>query len=431
MEKEAGDDMSLLSKPPFTLATSDHAPEDRLEASLRRRVQRLVSFGHRGSATENEHLLAEYLLGKLKEYSIQVNKEAFGGSRSMGARILVHVGLAMASVALLPWVPIASALLAVIVFASLMAEQKTRGVWLSRFCCTATSYNVVGHIPASKPARRRIVLCAHYDTQKTGWACAVHRWLDPVFARCPVRLKPPLMMLGVLMLAQIVIAVLASFRHDLIAPWVFTWLILAAYAPFVILMGQWAMGRSVPGAADNASGVAAVMKIASTWQKERPADDVELVILLTGCEESGLLGAAAWADRHRDELASIPTSVLNIDGIGFGPPRFLGWEVPAIGQPLRASTSLINLCALTAHEMGLLDAGPHALPGPTDGLAFLARGIDAITIVGFSDGYRLPNYHTMDDVVSRMNFTAACAATNFAKKVALRLAQQDAPTVRK
>lgn len=418
--------MSLLGIPPFASASTDRAPEDRLEASLRRRVQKLVAFGHRGSATENEHRAAEYLLGKLKETGIEANKEAFAGSHSMGARILVHVLLAMASAALLPWLPIGSTLVAAIVLVSLVAEQMTHGVWLSRFCCRATSYNVVGHIPAMKQARRRIVLSAHYDTQKTGWIWAFHRLLDPVFARCPVRLKPPLLILGVLMMAQIAIGVLASFGHDLIAPWVGLWLILAGYAPFAILMGQWVMGKGVPGAADNTSGVAAAMKIASMWKHEQPADDVELMIVLTGCEESGLLGAAAWADRHREELKSLPTSILNIDGIGFGPPRFLGWEVPAVGQPLRAPASLIEVCAETAREMGLLDAGPHALPGPTDGLAFLARGIRAITIVGFSDGYSLPNYHTMEDGLSQVNFAAICAGTNFAKRVAFRLAQPDA-----
>lgn len=417
--------MSLLSKPPFTPVSSDR-PEDRLENSLRRRVRKLVGFGHRGSATENEHRAAEYLLGKLKEYGLEANKEAFAGSRSMGARILVHVLLAMASAVLLPWLPIASSLIVAIVLTSLIMEQMTRGVWLSRCCCRAISYNVIGHIAALKKANRRVVLCAHYDTQKIGWIWNVYRLLESIFAHCPVRLKPPMLALVPLMLAQLALAVLACIRRDPTLLSTATGILLAAYALFAVFMLQWAMGKSVPGAADNASGVAAAMKIASSWPKERPADDVELLVLLTGCEESGLLGAAAWADRHREELNSLPTSILNIDGIGFGPPRFLRWEVPAVGQPIRAPSSLIKICAETAHEMGLIEAGPRALPGPTDALAFLARGIRAISIVGFSDGYWLPNYHTMEDVLSQVNFAAVCTATDFAKKVAFRLALPDA-----
>ena len=419
--------MSLLSKPPFTSASSDRTPEDRLEASLQRRVHKLVAFGHRGSATENEHRAAEYLLGKLKEAGIEANKEVFSGSRSMGARILVHLLVVMASAALLPWLPIASATIVAIVLASLIAEQMTRGVWLSRCCCRATSYNIVGHVPALKKVNRRVVLCAHYDTQKGGWIWKVNCLLEPLLSHCPLRLKPPLLTLALLMLAHLALAVLACIGPDLVALTSACSTLLAIYAVFAIFMAQWAVSKSVPGATDNASGVAAAMKIASIWRNERPADDVDLIVLLTGCEESGLLGAAAWADRHRDDLTSLPTSVLNIDGIGFGPPRFLGWEVPAVGQPLPAPTLLVRVCTQTACEMGFIEAGPHALPGPTDGLAFLAQGMSAITVVGFSDGYRLPNYHTMDDAFSRVNFAAACAATNFAKRVAFRLAQQDVP----
>jgi Zn-dependent M28 family amino/carboxypeptidase len=184
------------------------------------------------------------------------------------------------------------------------------------------------------------------------------------------------------------------------------------------------LGKSVPGAADNASGVAAVMKLAKHWRDERPANDVELVVLFSGCEESGLMGAAAWADRHRDELAAIPTNVINLDGLGFGPPRFLGAEVPAVGLPLRAPARLIDACSHIATEMGLHDAGPHALPGPTDGLAFLARRIPAITIVGFEDGERLPNYHTLSDTTQNVDFPAAQRGIDFAKALMWTLARE-------
>jgi hypothetical protein len=245
-----------------------------------------------------------------------------------------------------------------------------------------------------------------------------------IWAHCPVILKPPLLVLGLLMGAQILLAAGSHLIPDSRTVWWLAALLLAAYITLAIILAQWAVGRFVPGAADNASGVATVLEMAEARQSGRPADDVELIVLLTGCEESGLMGAAAFADQHRDELAGLPTTILNIDGIAFGPPRFLGAEVPAIGIPLRAPGDLIGVCAQTAAELGLSDAGPHALPGPTDALAFLARRIPAISIVGFAEGERLPHYHTMADTVQNMNFAAAGAGTAFAKAVARKLASK-------
>jgi len=206
-------------------------------------------------------------------------------------------------------------------------------------------------------------------------------------------------------------------------------ILLFAYAVLAVILLQWSFGRPVPGAADNASGVAAVLAIAESWMAgPRPAEDVELVVLLSGCEECGLLGAGAWADRHRAELRSLPTVSLNIDGVGMGPPRFLGAEVPAAGVPLRAPHWVLEQCATVAREQGLTDAGPHALPGPTDTLAFLARGLPGVTVVGFRDGFILPNYHTMRDTSDNMDFDAAMAGVRFAQAVAWRLAvQHEAP----
>ncbi len=89
----------------------------------------------------------------------------------------------------------------------------------------------------------------------------------------------------------------------------------------------------MPGAADNATGAAAVLTLGEAWCR-RPHDGVELVLLLPGCEEPGMLGSAAWADRHREELSELPTFFLNIDNLGVGPVRFFGAEIPLLGWPV-------------------------------------------------------------------------------------------------
>jgi hypothetical protein len=219
------------------------------------------------------------------------------------------------------------------------------------------------------------------------------------------------------MLLQIAVGVTAAFVPGLVGLRYLLLVPLCGYAVFVVLLGQWAFSPGVPGAADNGSGVAAVIEIAEAWAEQPPSDSVELVVLLTGCEETGLMGAAAWLDARRDEHSPLPTVAVNVDGIGFGPPRFLGAEVPAAGVALRIPDWLRGVCETVAQDLGLSDAGPHALPGPTDALAFLARGVPAVSIVGFRDGFRLPHYHTTSDTAANMDFAAAAAGRAFVAAV--------------
>ncbi len=146
--------------------------------------------------------------------------------------------------------------------------------------------------------------------------------------------------------------------------------ILGVYAGYGALLAEWSLGAHVPGAADNASGAAAVLSLAEDWL-HWPEVGVELVLLFTGCEETGALGAAAWADRHRGGIAALPTAFLNLDGLGFGPPHLLGCEIPLAGLPLRYPPGLVARCreaaALGGHEL----PEPLTVPGFTDGLALL------------------------------------------------------------
>jgi hypothetical protein len=69
------------------------------------------------------------------------------------------------------------------------------------------------------------------------------------------------------------------------------------------------------------------------------------------------MGSAAWADRHRKELSDLPTCFLNIDGLGIGPARFLGAEIPLFGCPVAYPKTMIDSAKGAAQKLGLGDAG--------------------------------------------------------------------------
>ena len=359
--------------------------------------------------------------------------EPFCGARSYAARVLMHIAIAAIGL-LLSWrMPAIGMVLAAVALISFVVEQQWCVVWLSWPACRYRSQNVCETVPAIGTARRRIVLCAHYDSQHSGLIWTINRYLNRVSMSLPLWLKPPMTFLVALMALQILLSAAGALTGgihgstQMSAGLTFTIrilevLLLAIYALVAALFIQLAFGRFVPGAVDNASGVAAVLELADAWVASPPADDVELMVVLSGCEESVLLGAAAWADRHRQELGRLPTLFLNLDSMAFGPPRFLGAEVPAAGLPLRADARMIKLCGQIAEELGLHNAGPHALPGPTDGFALLARGLRGISIVSFQDGGVLPRYHTMADTADNMDFAAAHATVEFARRLCWKMA---------
>lgn len=397
---------------------------DPRRAAYERRVRALADFGHRGSATGREREAAGYLIAELAQFGLPASTEAFSGARSMGARLVVPVIIAAAGAGLTEYATAVATAIGGSALVALVLEQMTGRAWVTRFLARRPSANVVATVPAAAGARRRVVLCAHYDSQRAGliWNRLTMTYLAPVLARLPGPLKTPLFPVTAAMAVQALLGPADALWPAAIPVRPVAGVLLAVYAAASVLLGEWAVRGFVPGASDNASGVAAVLALAERWAAD-PSGEVELVVLLTGCEETGLLGAAAWCDRRRDDLARVPTVFLNVDGLGFGPPRFLGCEVPMAGWPVRYPAALVRAASEVAAAGGWTDAGPHAVAGPTDGLAFLARGVSGVTVVGFRGPGVMEHYHQPGDTAEHTDFDAAWDGVNFAWAVLRRLAE--------
>ena len=76
-------------------------------------------------------------------------------------------------------------------------------------------------------------------------------------------------------------------------------------------------GATVPGASDNATGVAAVIELARRLAAD-PLARTEVRVVLTGCEEPGMGGMAAWMREHGRRLDPATTLVLGLDTLGGG-----------------------------------------------------------------------------------------------------------------
>jgi putative aminopeptidase FrvX len=164
-----------------------------------------------------------------------------------------------------------------------------------------------------------------------------------------------------------------------------------------LLLERELLGEDVPGANDNASGCAVALSLAARIAAE-PLDSTRLVLLVTGCEESGTLGASAFLKAHdtRDWL------FLNFDNVGGrGTLRYLTRE--GVIRHWDADAGLIDVAERVARRrLDLRMDSEHSPAGLTyDASPVLARGGRALTL-SIQDG-SIENLHRPTDTTANVD----------------------------
>jgi len=261
-------------------------------------------------------------------------------------------------------------------------EGDLRWTPLSDRLARQSSVNVVARIPSAGPTRRRVCLCGHLDTSRSGVM------FNPRLARHLARL------LEIPLGSSLALAAGPALRR-LPGGRLLNGPALAGMAfSLAILLERELLGEDVRGASDNASGTAVALRLAAECAAD-PLPHTEVDVLITSCEESGLLGAQAYARRHR--LRAAETTFLNFDTVGGDVPLtyILREGGGAITRPApERLIELLEQIAARRPELGLRAA--EATPGlPTDATVMRARGWDAVTLL--AQGETIPNYHWPTD----------------------------------
>lgn len=177
--------------------------------------------------------------------------------------------------------------------------------------------------------------------------------------------------------------------------------LLIVALPFLL---DTALAGTVPGANDNASGAAIAAQLAVECAADPPAG-TRVVLLMTGCEEAGLLGAQAFL-RGRDTSDWL---FLNFDSVG-GPAtlRFLRRE--GVIRKWDADPGLVRVAESVRSarpDLGLDDTDAPA------GLSYdvspvLARGGRALSFS--AQDATIPNLHWPTDVFENVDPDAIARA---------------------
>jgi hypothetical protein len=382
-------------------------------AGRRALIEKLCSFEGRGPGTDSERRAADWLAERLREMGRRVEIEPTYVHPEYAVALALHVALAVAGSLVALVSPPTGFVMVLFAAVSLYLDQNTRLYLLRRLLFRRASQNVVSPGPAPE-APARVILSAHYDAAKTGWV------FGPRSTRTargiPERLR--------LLLGPIRLVFWAGFVPLLLTAGLrlagidATWLGIVQLLPTFILLLTFvllvdiALSAIVPGAYDNASGVAAVLSAAEALDAE-PPQNLDVWVLLPGAEECNAEGMAAWIRRHRKELDRAGTYFINLDSLSYGTVHYLDGEGAIVTYAM--DRRLRELCAAIAASGSPAPAGarPIRIPFHTDALPTRARGFRAISLIGAEEGVGAPYYHTHDDTPDKVDDEALSRSVEF------------------
>jgi hypothetical protein len=351
-----------------------------------------------------ERRAAELVADRLSKRGLDVQSRPFDAYSTFALPYGAALGVALLGMPAARGRPLVAAALAAAGAALTSAEDGLINRPLTRAFARDSSRNLVATIEPTGEAVRTICLVCHLDSSRSGlmfhrrFLPFLHAWIATQAAAFGIAVAGPL--LRRLPLGRRLIA--------------------GAYGVLIaglgILLERELRGADVPGANDNATGVAAVATLGSELHDE-PLTSTRVVCLFTGCEEAGVLGADAFVR----ELEAGPEDwrsrlFLNFDGVGAPATlRFLRQEGVLSKWPADAHLARIaQEISERRPELGLEGTNHNA--GLTyDTSPVMARGGRAITFS--TQDATIPNYHSPTDTVENLDPSALGRAIDVGREM--------------
>src|SRR4051794_12112173 len=364
-------------------------------------IERLVSFSPRAPGAEGDGPTVDYLAAELRRIGRDATIER------IRVRPSFHIALALlAAIAVVGGVvSVSSPPLGVVIL--LLAAVGIYGDLSGRFSPVRflTSPRDTGNVTSRgrlPEARHRVVMTAHHDAAQGGL----------LFARRAGRRRRPSPLTKLAGRIDLVfwftIAALTAALVRLLTGWDTNTMSAIQFIPAVALIVlaalllDTALAKVVPGASDNASGVAAVLDVADRLER-RPTENIDVWVVFTGAKEGFALGMRAWLKEHAQELNKERTYFVNVDTVGNGRMHHVTGEGFALLY--RHDRRLVVACER-------LGSKPHVWRIGSDGVVPAMRGYPSITLCALENG-RIPNFNRPSDTVANIDPDSVAGAADF------------------
>jgi hypothetical protein len=368
---------------------------------LERVVRELASY-ERPSASDGERRAAEWLAGEFEDagcHAVRVEEERAHGGYWWPLGLL-NAGTVLA--ALLGRG--AGALVGAGAAAAVYDDVSGRKLWFRRRLLPhRPTWNVVAELGNAR-ANRTVVFIAHHDGAHSGLV------FHPALPRKGMELMPERHERA----SQSVPIIFGVFLGPLLLSlWgLLGWRWLRRAGSFFSIGATAAMtnigaSRVVPGANDNLSSVAVLAALARELG-ERPPDDLRVILLSTGSEESFMEGMQAFGRRHFASLPRETTEFVCLECVGS--PYLCVVEGEGMlrmqDYPERSRERLARAGEAAGVE---LRRGLRTVAA-TDALIALNAGYRTCTLGGVDETKFPANYHWPTDVPDNLDWSSVDGA---------------------
>jgi len=388
-------------------------------------IEGLVEHGGRLAGSDAERRAAGRVEERLTEMGREVEVESIEIHPRWAIVHLLHAVLAIAGSLVSVGFPLIG--FALVLVATLSAFGDASGLFrpLRRLTGRRASQNIFS--PEGEDRDGRVVLVAHIDTSRGG--AVFGRGLQERLAVLGARIKRPigpfvgfmviLLVLGLCTFARVIGQQGNVLTAVQLLPTI--GLIVA-----VVALLDVALSDPVPGANDNASGVATVLRLAERFGGQ--LDHFAVWVLITGGQESFGLGMKAFLKAHKDDLDKERTVFINIDEVGAGTVRFgqrEGMLLPGKSHPQLFEIS--QQIAEDDGEGGAFSAKPLTLRTPSDASIARSAGYPAITIACRNAVGYVPRHHQASDTADNIDGDSLERAYGFTAELIQRLEAEIGP----
>jgi len=365
------------------------------QAWLRELLEELERI-YRPSASEGERQAAEWVVERLAEIGAEARIEAEPAHGTYWWPLGIGAALgALGGFAALKGRRLLGAALGAIGAAGIADDFPPGKRRLRRPLPGRTTYNVVCELGPADAARTMVVV-AHHDAAHSGLV------FHPALPRLADRLglvegqdtSPPLM---APVIGGPILAALGALTGSRLLAKLGIFLGIGSAAT----MADIGLRKTVPGANDNGTGVIALLALARRLV-EKPPEDLRVILLSAGAEESFSEGIKAFGERHFPRLPRDRTLFASLDSIGS--PHLLVLRGEGFLRMHEYSPRALALFDGLADELGIWLFPNLRLHNGTDGLEPLAAGYETVSICGCTDLKNPANYHWPNDLAENVEF---------------------------
>jgi hypothetical protein len=353
-------------------------------------------IGSRESTSNEEKQAANYIANYLESLNLtEVLIQPFKSIWTWTWPNVLTISLVLIGILIYPIFSLISVILLGLAIFFFYSENDNRPT-ISRIFPKLPSQNVIGKIKPQGERLRTIILIAHMDSSRADNAHHPSRVKN---FRTLVILNFILycIVFGLLLLSLILDFLIINLPLDIL--WYLSLLLaIPIVYTLVLAVTRQLLYELVPGANDNASGVAVVLELMNLISRN-PLQNTEVISVLTGCEESGCGGMLEFLKQYGGQYRE--AFYLNFDNIGAGNPIFTPKEGIFLGH--HANEDLLKFARLVQKENPNLKLEEKEFrSGYTDGTVAMVQGHKVLTFLALNEYGVPPHWHWETDTIENL-----------------------------